>query len=88
MKCSALISVDKRVVFSESESIGPRKGRQILFPIMPLVFGSRERGFQHSAIAYPIGPAKQCQLFGVHIRDFQDIEPNWLAHFAKARNVS
>ena len=59
MKCSALISIDKWIISSESESIRCREYSEIGFAVMPPIDRSRERGFQHSVVANAVSPAEQ-----------------------------
>jgi len=54
----SLIAVDKRMIPSNAETIGRRKGRKISFAIRELIDRPGQRRFQKTPIAYSVGAAE------------------------------
>src|SRR6185312_4763424 len=80
--------VDKGVVAGKTEGIGGGERSHIGLSVVPLVDRPQNRRLQQATIPNAFRSAEHRQLLGMHVDDFIDVEPDWLAHFASAANVS
>jgi hypothetical protein len=68
--------------------VGCGECSHILLPVIPLVDWPQDRRLEKAPIPDAFRSTEYRQLLGMHVDNFVDIEPDRLAHFASAANVS